>query len=247
MLLQAEKNRAAAAANNLQKGSSGPMRLYVGSLHFNITEEMLRGIFEPFGKVGIKFNLWWFQIYCSSIFIWCFCFKDRRNPADDGQWDRTIQRIRVYIGKKGFCSCKILNHELGLVLDFFVSLQMQNVQKKLWSSSTALSWLDAQWRSATWRSAQTHPRPAPSWTTMSWRGPASTWEPPDACSSWLAWLKVCSFEAKHERFIKKCKWEHLLLQELVWRSLLLPSRLCRWQDPCPSQPSEGRQVRVQLQ
>lgn len=54
MLTQAEKNRAAAAANNLQKGSSGPMRLYVGSLHFNITEEMLRGIFEPFGKVGIK-------------------------------------------------------------------------------------------------------------------------------------------------------------------------------------------------
>lgn len=51
LLLQAEKNRAAAAANNLQKGSSGPMRLYVGSLHFNITEEMLRGIFEPFGKV----------------------------------------------------------------------------------------------------------------------------------------------------------------------------------------------------
>lgn len=53
--LQAEKNRAAAAANNLQKGSSGPMRLYVGSLHFNITEEMLRGIFEPFGKVS-KFH-----------------------------------------------------------------------------------------------------------------------------------------------------------------------------------------------
>nr|XP_061802227.1 RNA-binding protein 39-like isoform X3 [Nerophis lumbriciformis] len=52
---QAEKNRAAAAANNLQKGSAGPMRLYVGSLHFNITEEMLRGIFEPFGKIeGIQ-------------------------------------------------------------------------------------------------------------------------------------------------------------------------------------------------
>uniref|UniRef100_A0A668TYU4 RRM domain-containing protein n=1 Tax=Oreochromis aureus TaxID=47969 RepID=A0A668TYU4_OREAU len=48
---QAEKNRAAAAANNLQKGTSGPMRLYVGSLHFNITEEMLRGIFEPFGRI----------------------------------------------------------------------------------------------------------------------------------------------------------------------------------------------------
>lgn len=49
---QAEKNRAAALANNLQKGNSGPMRLYVGSLHFNITEDMLRGIFEPFGRVS---------------------------------------------------------------------------------------------------------------------------------------------------------------------------------------------------
>ncbi|XP_027970628.1 probable RNA-binding protein 23 isoform X2 [Eumetopias jubatus] len=48
---QAEKNRLAAMANNLQKGNSGPMRLYVGSLHFNITEDMLRGIFEPFGKI----------------------------------------------------------------------------------------------------------------------------------------------------------------------------------------------------
>lgn len=27
------------------------MRLYVGSLHFNITEEMLKGIFEPFGQI----------------------------------------------------------------------------------------------------------------------------------------------------------------------------------------------------
>lgn len=50
---QAEKNRAAAAAaaNSLQKGTFGPMRLYVGSLHFNITEDMLRGIFEPFGRI----------------------------------------------------------------------------------------------------------------------------------------------------------------------------------------------------
>uniref|UniRef100_A0A2K6GI42 RRM domain-containing protein n=1 Tax=Propithecus coquereli TaxID=379532 RepID=A0A2K6GI42_PROCO len=48
---QAEKNRAAAMANNLQKGSAGPMRLYVGSLHFNITEDMLRGIFELFGRI----------------------------------------------------------------------------------------------------------------------------------------------------------------------------------------------------
>ncbi|XP_055348892.1 RNA-binding protein 39-like isoform X2 [Paramacrobiotus metropolitanus] len=45
----AEKNRAAmAAAGAVQKG---PMRLYVGSLHFNITEDMLKDIFEPFGKL----------------------------------------------------------------------------------------------------------------------------------------------------------------------------------------------------
>lgn len=73
---QAEKNRLAAAnaaaaakdaANSKSNGAaaagaglnsvsrsqpaSGPMNLYVGSLHFNITEEMLMGIFEPFGKV----------------------------------------------------------------------------------------------------------------------------------------------------------------------------------------------------
>uniref|UniRef100_A0A3Q2P1F5 RNA binding motif protein 39a n=1 Tax=Fundulus heteroclitus TaxID=8078 RepID=A0A3Q2P1F5_FUNHE len=36
---------------DIEKGTFGPMRLYVGSLHFNITEEMLRGIFEPFGRI----------------------------------------------------------------------------------------------------------------------------------------------------------------------------------------------------
>jgi RNA-binding protein 39 len=35
----------------INKTDKGPMRLYVGSLHFNITEEMLRGIFEPFGRI----------------------------------------------------------------------------------------------------------------------------------------------------------------------------------------------------
>lgn len=50
---QAEKNRMAsmAAEPPVQKNDKGPMRLYVGSLHFNITEEMLRGIFEPFGRI----------------------------------------------------------------------------------------------------------------------------------------------------------------------------------------------------
>lgn len=50
----AEKNRAAAGAGAMSamRGQmSGPMRLYVGSLHFNITEDMLRAIFEPFGKI----------------------------------------------------------------------------------------------------------------------------------------------------------------------------------------------------
>lgn len=31
--------------------AKGPMKLYVGSLHVNITEEMLRGVFEPFGRI----------------------------------------------------------------------------------------------------------------------------------------------------------------------------------------------------
>uniref|UniRef100_A0A2K5S369 RRM domain-containing protein n=1 Tax=Cebus imitator TaxID=2715852 RepID=A0A2K5S369_CEBIM len=39
----AEKNRAAESA--------GPVRLYVGSLHFNITEDSLRGMFEPFKRI----------------------------------------------------------------------------------------------------------------------------------------------------------------------------------------------------
>ncbi|XP_046676659.1 RNA-binding protein 39 [Homalodisca vitripennis] len=49
---QAEKNRAGNSMPNVMpRGMPGPMRLYIGSLHFNITEDMLRGIFEPFGKI----------------------------------------------------------------------------------------------------------------------------------------------------------------------------------------------------
>lgn len=50
---QAEKNRIVnqVAPAPPPKNHTGPMRLYVGSLHFNITEDMLRGIFEPFGKI----------------------------------------------------------------------------------------------------------------------------------------------------------------------------------------------------
>jgi RNA-binding protein 23/39 len=49
---QAEKNRQGnSMISMMSRGAAGPMRLYVGSLHFNITEDMLRGIFEPFGKI----------------------------------------------------------------------------------------------------------------------------------------------------------------------------------------------------
>merc|ERR1719510_1735274 len=50
---QAEKNRVGNyyMDRNPSKQEKGPMRLYVGSLHFNITEDMLRGIFEPFGAI----------------------------------------------------------------------------------------------------------------------------------------------------------------------------------------------------
>lgn len=50
---QAEKNRVVQNTTqmSMQKGNVGPMKLYVGSLHQNITEDMLKGIFSPFGKV----------------------------------------------------------------------------------------------------------------------------------------------------------------------------------------------------
>lgn len=50
---QAEKNRQVIPTTTAPPPlpQVGPMKLYVGSLHVNITEEMLRGIFEPFGKI----------------------------------------------------------------------------------------------------------------------------------------------------------------------------------------------------
>lgn len=38
-------------SDNRPSVPTGPMKLYVGNLHFNIDEEMIRSIFEPFGKV----------------------------------------------------------------------------------------------------------------------------------------------------------------------------------------------------
>lgn len=83
------------------------MRLYVGSLHFNITEEMLRGIFEPFGKVSSAFDecfksndSWRPRDDFSRVFV----SEDRGHPADDGQRDGPVQRIRLHIGKHGVFS-----------------------------------------------------------------------------------------------------------------------------------------------
>jgi len=47
----AEKNRIGTYGDSLTRPEKGPMKLYIGSLHFNITEDMLRGIFEPFGRI----------------------------------------------------------------------------------------------------------------------------------------------------------------------------------------------------
>ena len=70
----AEKNRlaamqaaAAAAAREAGQGSvpgviPGAAKLYVGSLHYNISEDMLRAIFEPFGKV-------WFDYFVFLIHL----------------------------------------------------------------------------------------------------------------------------------------------------------------------------------
>lgn len=52
-LTQAEKNRLPFTGPHIPANlpQDGPIKLYVGSLHVNITEEMLRGIFEPFGSI----------------------------------------------------------------------------------------------------------------------------------------------------------------------------------------------------
>lgn len=53
-LTQAEKNRMPLmipSAGQAVIPSNGPMKLYIGSLHVNINEDMLRGIFEPFGEI----------------------------------------------------------------------------------------------------------------------------------------------------------------------------------------------------
>jgi RNA-binding protein 39 len=52
-LTQAEKNRLPFTGPHIPANlpQTGPIKLYVGALHTNITEEMLQGIFEPFGPI----------------------------------------------------------------------------------------------------------------------------------------------------------------------------------------------------
>lgn len=51
-LTEAEKNRAAEQANADSKGrSNAAHRLYVGSIHFDLTDDDLRQVFDPFGAV----------------------------------------------------------------------------------------------------------------------------------------------------------------------------------------------------
>ena len=40
---QAEKNRVGNYSDPMVRPEKGPMKLYIGSLHFNITEDMLKG------------------------------------------------------------------------------------------------------------------------------------------------------------------------------------------------------------
>ena len=51
-----ERNRAFEAKQNSVSGVDGtpltvPMKVYVGSLHFNVTEDALQTIFQPFGRI----------------------------------------------------------------------------------------------------------------------------------------------------------------------------------------------------
>ena len=56
---QAEKNRVVNQSQTFVGGTgtsvfgstSGPMRLFVGSLHIDITEEMLENLFKPYGNL----------------------------------------------------------------------------------------------------------------------------------------------------------------------------------------------------
>lgn len=66
--------RAAANAENLKK-PDGPRKLYVGNLHPNINEIMLKAVFEPFGMVRMcvrrrqQLNVTFLPLDCVTEFV----------------------------------------------------------------------------------------------------------------------------------------------------------------------------------
>ncbi|KAG0469458.1 hypothetical protein HPP92_016158 [Vanilla planifolia] len=50
---EAEKNLVQSNASGGALGAAGARKIYVGNLHFNITEDLLRQVFEPFGPVEL--------------------------------------------------------------------------------------------------------------------------------------------------------------------------------------------------
>lgn len=99
--------------NLMPKGQTGPMRLYVGSLHFNITEDMLRGIFEPFGKID-------------NIQL----IMDPETGRSKGYGFLTVH-IYIYI-------YTIIKFNIFMCLlkyiYFYYSLEMPMMQRKLWNN-----------------------------------------------------------------------------------------------------------------
>jgi len=90
----AERNRiasAAAAAMKAAASATGPMRLYVGSLHYNITEEMLRGIFDPFGKASCLC-----PSHCFLAQWFCKCFVNESIFVG-------VEILVIVISLKGIC------------------------------------------------------------------------------------------------------------------------------------------------
>jgi len=91
----AEKNRlaamqaaAAAAAREAGQGNipgviPGAAKLYVGSLHYNITEDMLRAIFEPFGKVRFDCFVVLIKLFRVSMMDYYHSFQSWCNLNDD--------------------------------------------------------------------------------------------------------------------------------------------------------------------
>lgn len=120
-LTEAEKNRQARTTEGAQPGNGVPFhRLYVGNIHFSITESDLENVFEPFGELefvqlqkedGGRSRGYGFVQYVSDLFHY-FTNHDRyRNAADAKEalekmngFDLAGRPIRVGLGNDKFTS-----------------------------------------------------------------------------------------------------------------------------------------------